>query len=240
MTSKISLVETPVISCLQSTYGRHSLVERSLACFLRQDYPHAELIILNNHAVAMRLDPTIPPDLAAKIRIVNEPCHATLGACRNRLLDLSRATSGDFIRTWDDDDIYLPWSLWQGMYGFQQAAATRPDVPAFKPEKSWWTNGGKNFELAGNAMEASILVRADVARKYRYQESGGDEHSTLLTGLEREGGIATADLGIWTGYCYTWGCGNMADGGGAGGRGRRDQAAVIGGKCRSALLCRLQ
>lgn len=194
----------PLVSCLMATYGRHSLTERALACFLRQDYPNAELIILNNHAVRMRIDPALPPELAAKIRLYNEPCYATLGACRNRLLDLAR---GIFIRTWDTDDIYMPWSIRQGWEGFSAASQTRPDIPAWKPLKSWWTNGGKVFELAGNAMEASILIRADVARKFGYQESGGDEHSPLLAGLAASGGIAIDDVGIWSGYCYTWGMG---------------------------------
>lgn len=212
---------SPIISCLQATYGRHSLVERSLACFLRQDYPSAELIILNNHAVRMRLDrAAIPPSLADKIRIVNEPCYATLGACRNRLLQLAR---GQFVRTWDDDDIYLPWSLSQGMLGYQSAQAASPHriIPAWKPESSWWINGKEPAELAANAMEASILIRTDVARKYQYQESGGDEHSPLLAGLAAEGGIETEDMGIGTGYCYMWGqnvqhiSGTLGQGGGS-------------------------
>lgn len=198
----------PLVSCMMATYGRHSQAERALACFLRQDYPNAELIILNNHAVRMRLDPTIPAELAAKIRLHNEPCYASLGACRTRMLELAR---GEFVRTWDDDDIYLPWSISQGMEYLTLAMSADPTVPAWKPEKSWWCNGGKTFSLEGNAMEATILIRAEIARKYGYQESGGDEHSPLLAGLSREAngrGIATADMGVWTGYCYTWGVGN--------------------------------
>lgn len=53
-----------------------------------------------------------------------------------------------------------------------------------------------------------MLVRSDVARKYGYKSSGGDEHSPLLAGISEEGGGLLRELGVWSSYCYTWGCGN--------------------------------
>lgn len=197
----------PLISCLMATYGRRSFVERSLACFLTQDYENRELVILNTHAVPLVIDHMelfrLPLAFGpGTVRIYNEPCWSTLGDQRNRLLDLAQ---GDLIRTWDDDDFYLPWSISQGVQGILDS-----DSPAWKPLKSWWTpDGGKTFSLAENTLEPSITIRADVARKYRYRStSSGDEHLSLLDGLSREGGIAIEDAGTSTGFCYIWGEGN--------------------------------
>lgn len=187
-----------------ATYGRHSLAERALACWLLQDYPNRELIILNSHAVPLKYQGTVPPGL----RIYNEPCHSTLGDQRNRLLSLAR---GDFIRTWDDDDIYLPHCISQGVTGIQtHRPLNQPSRSSWKPRQSWYTpDGGKTFTLVENILEPSITFRADVARKYGYfRNSSGDEHLSLIDGLNNhEGGIVAGDVGTDSGFCYVWGDG---------------------------------
>src|SRR6516225_7271735 len=95
------------VSCLMATYGRHGFVQEAMAMFLKQDYEHKELVILNNHPSPMLMNAIRP-----NIRIVNEPRYPTLGACRNRLLELA---DGEFMRIWDDDDLYAPWTLSQGI-----------------------------------------------------------------------------------------------------------------------------
>lgn len=178
----------PLVSCLMATHGRVDQVAEAVACFVQQDYPNRELVILNNHPTPLVID-------QPNVRVINEPGHPTLGHCRNRLLELAE---GDYVRTWDDDDLYLPWSISQGVAHIGAAVA-------WKPSRSWFTSGGARYELRGNAMEASILCRADVARQFRYAETGGDEHKTLLAGLGD--GLKSRELGPWTGYCYRWGLG---------------------------------
>src|SRR5690606_16038035 len=63
------------------------------------------------------------------------------------------------------------------------------------------------FRLAGNAMEASLLVRTEMARKYGYGPNSAAEHQPLLDGLNKEGGIRTRDFGPWASYVYRWGQG---------------------------------
>lgn len=179
-----------MISCLTATYGRFTLMRRTLAFFLVQDYQDKELIILNNHPVPLACN-------QPGVTIVNEPGYATVGECRNRLLDFAR---GEFVRTWDDDDGYFPWTLSQG-------AEHIGDAPAFKPARSWFYTPSQ-LELSGNAMEASILVRAEVARRYGYQHTAGDEHLSLLRGIDQEGGCKIEELGVRSSYAYHWGWGN--------------------------------
>jgi hypothetical protein len=185
------------ISCLQATYGRKKHVERALACFLAQDYPAREMLILNNNPVPLVFEHPL-------VRIVNEPGHPTLGHCRNRLLDFA---TGDFVRTWDDDDLYMGWSIRQGMEAMEE---DETGAAAFKPTQSWYAEGHPlpfKVELQDNVFEAAITCRVEIAKKFGYKESGGDEHSTLLQGIEQSGGTLRRDFGLLTGYVYRWGNG---------------------------------
>jgi len=178
----------PLVSCLTATHGRFSVLREALACFHLQDYENRELVILNNHSMPITCD--LP-----KVRVYNEPGYSTLGHCRNRLLELAR---GELIRTWDDDDLYLPWAVRQGVEFLDGA-------PAFKPARSWNSRRNKIYALDDNVYEAAMTTRVEVARKYGYLESGGDEHVPLLQGIEKEGGCRKVDVGpLLASYCYRW------------------------------------
>lgn len=183
--------EKPLVCCLTSTYGRLSKLNEVVTCFLEQDYENKKLIILNNHPSPLTCD-------FPNVTVYNEPLYPTLGDCRNRLADLA---DGDFVRTWDDDDLYLPWTIRQGVENIGSA-------PAWKPKRSWFWVMNKMPELAENVFEAAILVRIDVAKKYKYlAKSGGNEHETLLKGIEKEGGCSTTEMNEKSSYCYRWGWG---------------------------------
>lgn len=185
----------PLVSCLMATHGRYEEVCRAVLDFLRQDYPNRELIILNNHPEPL----SIPVDdvMIQHVRIINEPGHATLGDCRNKLL---AEAQGEYVRTWDDDDVYLPWTISQGV-------AHIGDEIAFKPRCSWFDAEGEGFRLEDNVFEAAMLVRRDFAREHPYQPTAGDEHHTLMQAIHAVGGERRRDLGVWASYVYRWGYG---------------------------------
>jgi glycosyltransferase involved in cell wall biosynthesis len=182
----------PKIVCLCSTYGRLTKLSEAVSCFLDQDYDNKELLILNNHPSPLFCD-------FPNIKVYNEPIYPTLGDCRNRLIELA---NGDFARTFDDDDDFLPWTLSQGIENIK-------NFPAWKPKKSWFWCGNKEPELAENVFEAAMTVRIDVAKKYGYlSKSGGNEHETLLKGIDKEGGCHNDDMGLLASYIYNWGKGS--------------------------------
>jgi glycosyltransferase involved in cell wall biosynthesis len=177
-----------LVSCLCATYGRFSFLREAVACFLAQDYSNKELLILNNHPEPIICD--LPG-----VKLFNRPGFPNLGACRNWLLEQAR---GEFIRTWDDDDLYLPWTLRQG-------AANINGAPAFKPSHSWgcqWCL--KRFDLEDNTFEAAILIRTEVAQQNGYKESGGDEHEPLLNGIDKAGGCRRVSVSWDASYVYRW------------------------------------
>ncbi|HUX16294.1 MAG TPA: glycosyltransferase, partial [Phycisphaerae bacterium] len=180
---------TGLVSCLMATHGRYSQVCRALACWMAQDYPNRELVILNTHPVPLRAD--IPG-----VRVFNDPSIATLGECRQVMIELAQ---GEFVRTWDDDDLYLPWAISQGVRQIGHRAA-------WKPARSWFTGDGfKTAALADNVFEAAMTTRADTVRKYSYRAGQGDEHAPLLAGIAAEGGCCKTDMGADASYCYCWG-----------------------------------
>jgi hypothetical protein len=85
------------------TANRRAFLPAALTCFLRQDYPHKELIILDDGD-----DPVgdlIPSDPAIRyLRTSPQP----LGAKRNQCVEAAR---GDLLLHWDDDDWSAPHRL---------------------------------------------------------------------------------------------------------------------------------
>jgi hypothetical protein len=153
---------------------------------LQQDYDNKELVILNNHPVPLVCD--LP-----QVRLYNESEYPTLGDCRKRLLELAK---GELIRTWDDDDLYLPWAISQGVENLNGAVA-------FKPLFSWDSKENREYHLGQNVYEASITFRKDIAEKYGYQSTGGDEHEPLMKGIHDECLL----LDVRPSYCYRWASG---------------------------------
>lgn len=190
----------PRLSCLTATSGRHGCMRRLVAMMMAQDFKDFEWIVLNNSVVPLQWD-------WPGVRIINGESYPTLGHCRNRLLELAR---GELLRIIDDDDLYAPWDLRTGV---ERIGASL----AWKPARSWWYDGSGMgsgvarepcFELAANAMEASITWRTDWVRQAGGWRAGqGDESKDLLARLG--GDLATDELGQWTPYCYLWGVGQF-------------------------------
>ena len=98
-----------LVSALMLTGGhetRKPLAMRAVDCFLKQSYPHRELVIINS-------SPTAPWFKFSRFKIdgisIREYCikrkTETLGDLRNTSLELAK---GELWLTWDDDDYYHP------------------------------------------------------------------------------------------------------------------------------------
>jgi len=93
--------EQPFVSCIMPTANRRRFVPGAIAQFLAQDYPAAELVILDDGDDSVHdLVPSHPA-----LRYLRMPRHRTLGLKRNAACE---AAHGDIILHWDDDDWYAP------------------------------------------------------------------------------------------------------------------------------------
>lgn len=106
ITSLPSVIEVsePLVTCIMPTYNRRAFVPQAIRCFLHQDYPHLELLVVDDGT-----EPVI--DLVPKndrIRYVRFDQKLTIGAKRNLACEKAQ---GEFIVHWDDDDWYPTWRV---------------------------------------------------------------------------------------------------------------------------------
>jgi len=94
-----AIVDAPLVSCIMPTYNRRLFVPQAIRCFLRQDYPNLELLVVDDGPNPVA-DCVPESDRIRYIRLENR---ATVGAKRNLACEQAR---GEFIVHWDDDDWY--------------------------------------------------------------------------------------------------------------------------------------
>lgn len=193
---------SPHITCVTCTCGREPVVHEAVSCWIDQSYPLArrELLVFNTAGVPIGLpdDPKF-----GGVRLVNQPGeYASLGAVRNAAME-HVGPDTDFISTWDDDDLYLPWHLEIGAKALVESGAK-----AWKPKQSWLCEGYRVFRPSENSFEASWLVAAELVRKHGYKAGGaggagcGDEHVPLMTAAWQQ--CCLQDTHPFLSYVYTW------------------------------------
>jgi SAM-dependent methyltransferase len=95
----------PLVSCIMPTRDRRGFVPRAIACFLAQQYPHRELVIVDDGRDGVA--DLVPEDSRIKyVRLDGPPL--TIGAKRNLAVEQA---SGPVIAHWDDDDWSAPRRL---------------------------------------------------------------------------------------------------------------------------------
>lgn len=196
-------VTSPTVSCIMTTYGRFQCVERSIGFWLNQTYPFKELIIYNTADVPLELSSTLYNKGVRVINnhydmVLNKP-YDNVGAVRR---DAASYATGDFYICWDDDDMFLPWHIEQGI-----SYIVKYGKEAYMPERSMFTqDGGLSVEYARNSMEASCIIKLDYIRELGFLDSNGGEHlSWRRTLVDR--GILNENYSVtpWESYMYIWG-----------------------------------
>ena len=96
-----SIANDPLVSCIMPTFDRRAFIPQAIHCFLAQDYPHLELVVVDDGS-----DPIadlLPSD--PRILYIRTEPRMTVGAKRNLACERAR---GEIIVHWDDDDWYPP------------------------------------------------------------------------------------------------------------------------------------
>jgi len=192
------------VSCVCCTYGRFTFLKRAIACWLNQDYEDTELIIFNTAEQPLTLDKSLH---GRRIRLINQPRdtmnglpYSSLGMVRH---DAAAYAIGDVYVCWDDDDLYLPWHLSQGVANLRLCGRG-----AWMPAQSYFSNdGGQTYRLSRNAFEASVLVRTDYLRRYGFDTTkSGAEHLSWRAAMVADGHLSEDDeVTPFESYAYVWG-----------------------------------
>lgn len=92
-------MDQPLVSCIMPTANRQRYLPLAIDYFLQQDYPNAELVILDDgNESAANLIPDNP-----KIHYFYTEPIGTIGVKRNAAIERAQ---GEIIVHWDDDDWY--------------------------------------------------------------------------------------------------------------------------------------
>jgi glycosyltransferase involved in cell wall biosynthesis len=91
-------MDFPLVSCIMPTYNHRTFVPQAIEYCLRQDYPHKELILLDDGTDKIC---DLMPDLP-EIKFVELSQKLTVGEKRNLAIEASR---GEMILHWYDDDL---------------------------------------------------------------------------------------------------------------------------------------
>ena len=115
-------MDLPLVTCIMPTANRPEFIVSAVGFFLEQDYPNAELVIIDDGSRSYAS--LIPP--TPKIRYFYTKPLGTIGRKRNFACENAK---GEFIVHWDDDDSYaLNWIS----KSVEQLLASSADVTGLK------------------------------------------------------------------------------------------------------------
>ena len=158
--------ELPLVSCLCPTYGRPRLLREAIWCFLQQDYPNKELLVVNDHQEPIQLDRDYPGVIVHNLpeRLKN------LGEKRNCVVRLAR---GDYLMNWDDDDLYLPWRITEQM----KLLYSNPHRWLCKSTQAWRSTNNARYRLNQSYFHGQAAMRRELFDQvgwYAAMNSGQD------------------------------------------------------------------
>lgn len=178
---------TPLVSCIMPTYNRRRFVPQAIQYFLRQDYPHRELIVVDDGS-----DPVgdlMPP--GAAIRYMRLLKKHSIGAKRNLACEAAR---GAIIVCWDDDDWYAPnrltYQVAALLDGKADATGLDRGLLLSLPSRQFWTYSAQLH----NRMFAQGIVGGTLAfwkrlwdQGVRFPDASLAEDAVFLQALVRRG-----------------------------------------------------
>ena len=197
------------------TYGRFKCVERAMNCFLAQTYPNKELIIYNTDIESPYQKELFYVALEIidiekyNIKVINNNIdkltnqeYTNVGAIRR---DALMFADGDYVITYDDDDIFLPHFMQQAIDRMNETK-----LPSFKPAMSFFYSGG-NLRLVQNTLEASIVASIEKVREYGYLLETGKEGLGWYTKMRDKRELDENDKRYLPSYCFNWNDGDIME-----------------------------
>lgn len=95
------MINLPLVSCIMPTANRQKFIPFAIDYFLKQDYPNAQLVIVDDGTNSIA---SLIPDHPKIKYYYTEPL-GTIGIKRNYACEKAE---GEIIMHWDDDDYYAP------------------------------------------------------------------------------------------------------------------------------------
>ncbi|WP_342328689.1 glycosyltransferase family A protein [Pedobacter sp. FW305-3-2-15-E-R2A2] len=170
----------PLVSCIMPTANRQKFIPLAINYFLEQDYPNAELVIIDDGLEsAARLIPDNP-----KIRYFYSEPLGTIGVKRNHACEKAQ---GEIIMHWDDDDWYAAdWVSKQ----VEALSSSGADITGLNQVIFYSPSVNKRWMYEDTDMEQPWLCGATMA----YRKSFWQEHPFI-------------DIQVGEDYDFVWNTG---------------------------------
>lgn len=164
----------PTVCLVTCTKNRHRHLERVVRFVLNQTYSGKLYhLIYNNSEIPLELDDKLDVN---KFLLVNNHLsystgkpYVTLGEIYNDAITHIPEDT-DIVNMMDDDDIYLPDHVEEGVKGI-----LRHGKLAYKPKKSWYRHL-KSISLQENTLEPSIFVDFNHLKQYGFSLETTAQH----------------------------------------------------------------
>jgi GT2 family glycosyltransferase len=201
--------DLPLITCIMPTCNRRDWAKQAVSYFLRQDYPHRELVIVDDGQ--QDLAGELPSD--PRIRYLRPISKLSIGEKRNKGCEVAR---GQIIAHWDDDDWYAPDRLTRQIEPILSGAA---DITAlfntcFFDLDRWtfWRCSPEQYRrlFVLDVHGGTLVFRRDVfGRLARYPHHSLAEDAAFLSQAVRRGArlvrVSGADLYLYVRHgANTW------------------------------------
>ncbi len=194
----------PKLACLCCTYARPQLLAHALESYLRQDYPsdRVELIVLDDagqYVNQVHESPKRWQIVSTKQRF------RTLGEKRNAAAALVSDNVEAYV-VWDDDDIYLPWTLKAHAAALARATWSLPSRVLVESPEDYRLALKETAGLFHSAWAFSRELFASVDG-YPFMQSGQDQALATRFRSRNPGAASTADpiaLGFDPFLVYRW------------------------------------
>jgi glycosyltransferase involved in cell wall biosynthesis len=164
----------PLVSCIMPTFDRRAFLPSALDYFFGQDYPDAELVIVDDGTDPV--EDLVPCD--PRVRYERCSTRLTVGQKRNLACELA---AGSVIAHWDDDDWYAPHRLRAQVSVLLESARSVCGVASplyFEPAagRAWRFSYQGRPWVAGN----SLCYRRDAWERLRFRHTNVGEDTTFV------------------------------------------------------------
>ncbi len=177
--------DVPSVSCTMVTSNRPAQARIAVQCYRKQTWPNRRMTIVDtgtDDGLARWLDEIGDPSIAYKWI---DPGTKTLGELRN--IAIENAT-GDYICTWDDDDLHHSLRIEGQMTGLLQAQASASILLRLV---IWHPLKGRFVTSRRRPWEGSLLAERSVMPSYAVDNRGED--TPVVSALQNTARIVYLD-----------------------------------------------
>jgi len=187
------------VCLITATKNRHKQLERIVRFVLDQTYGNFVHLIYNNAPQSQRLNNNLPQEkfilINNHINLKEKRPYHTLGEIYTDAIRFV-PDDVDIINFMDDDDIFLPNHIEEGVKGYIKGGKK-----AYKPEKSYFKQSGNRLTLVQNTLEPSIFVDANHVKTHGFFNESVAQHHKWLNPLVYDKEIFVDPDGVPTYIC---------------------------------------